>query len=116
MRNSNTSLDGQVEQCWLFRWLLVGLAAACIVNTASAIDPTRAMSQYIRDQWGTEKGFPGGPVYAITQTADGYLWIGTEKGLVQFDGLNFRLIQHADTPSLSAGPVLGLTALSSRKI
>lgn len=68
------------------------------------------MSQYIRDQWGAEKGFPGGPVYAITQTADGYLWIGTEKGLVRFDGLNFRLIQHANTPSLPAGPVLGLAA------
>jgi hypothetical protein len=49
-------------------------------------------SQYIRDHWEAEKGFPGGPVYAITQTADGYLRIGTEKGLVRFDGLNFRLI------------------------
>ena len=38
------------------------------------------MSQYIHDRWGSEKGFPGGPIYAITQTADGYLWIGTEKG------------------------------------
>ena len=51
----------------------------------------RAMSQYIRDQWGSESGFPGGPVYAIAQTADGYLWIGAEKGLVRFDGLTFRL-------------------------
>lgn len=68
------------------------------------------MSQYIRDHWGAEKGFPGGPVYAIAQTADGYLWIGTEKGLVRFDGLSFQLIQHANTPSLPAGPVLGLAA------
>jgi signal transduction histidine kinase/ligand-binding sensor domain-containing protein len=68
------------------------------------------MSQYIRDQWGAEKGFPGGPVYAITQTADGYLWIGAEKGLIRFDGLNFNLIQRANTPSPVTGPVLGLTA------
>jgi ligand-binding sensor domain-containing protein/signal transduction histidine kinase len=51
------------------------------------------MSQYVREKWGIERGFPRGPVYSIAQTADGYLWIGTEKGLVRFDGLSFRLIQ-----------------------
>ena len=93
----------------VFRWVLVGLAQVSIATAVYAIDPNRAMSQYLRDRWGTERGFPGGPVYAITQTADGYLWIGTEKGLVRFDGLNFRLFQHATTPLLPAGPVLGLT-------
>lgn len=79
-----------------------------LAHTAYAIDPSRAPSQYIREQWGSEKGFPGGPVYAITQTSDGYLWIGTEKGLVRFDGLTFHLFQHSNTPALPAGPVLGL--------
>ncbi|HTW63801.1 MAG TPA: two-component regulator propeller domain-containing protein [Bryobacteraceae bacterium] len=60
------------------------------------MDPNRAMSQYIRDHWGQEQGFPRGPVYAITQTPDGYLWIGTEAGLVRFDGWNFVLV---DDPS-----------------
>ncbi|MGH9844331.1 MAG: two-component regulator propeller domain-containing protein, partial [Blastocatellia bacterium] len=110
MRSSNTSHKRKSEWHWPFKSLLAILAAACLVNTAYAIDPNRAMSQYLRDRWGTERGFPGGPVYAITQTTDGYLWIGTEKGLVRFDGLNFLLIQHANTPSLPAGPVLGLTA------
>ncbi|MGB7822492.1 MAG: hypothetical protein WBL22_09910, partial [Candidatus Sulfotelmatobacter sp.] len=27
--------------------------------------------------------------HAITQTADGYLWVGTEGGLVRFDGVRF---------------------------
>ena len=49
-------------------------------------------------------------VYAIAQTADGYLWIGAENGLVRFDGLNFRLYNHANTPALPPGPALGLTA------
>jgi ligand-binding sensor domain-containing protein/signal transduction histidine kinase len=91
-------------------WLVAGLAAACLTIAARAGEPDRAMSQYIRDRWGTERGFPGGPVYAITQTTDGYLWIGTEKGLVRFDGSNFRLMQHANTPALPDGPILGLTA------
>ena len=68
------------------------------------------MSQYIRDAWGAEQGFPGGTVYAIAETDDGYLWIGAEAGLVRFDGLNFRLFNHKNSTALPAGPVLGLTA------
>jgi ligand-binding sensor domain-containing protein/signal transduction histidine kinase len=68
------------------------------------------MSQYVREKWGIERGFPRGPVYSIAQTADGYLWIGTEKGLVRFDGLSFRLMQSTlrGLPSLSH--ILGLVA------
>jgi ligand-binding sensor domain-containing protein len=55
-------------------------------GTADAIDPNRAMSQYLRERWGTEQGVPRGPVYAIGQSKDGYLWIGTQTGLVRFDG------------------------------
>jgi Signal transduction histidine kinase len=88
--------------------LLAGLVMVCCVNTAQALDPNRSMSDYIRDHWGADQGFPGGPVYAITQTADGYLWLGTEKGLVRFDGLNFYLFSSKDSAALSAGPIVGL--------
>lgn len=81
--------------------------AASYSQLAFAVDPARALSQYVRDRWGPEQGFPRGPVYAITQTADGYLWIGTESGLVRFDGLNFRLITNDAAPISS---VLGLVA------
>jgi signal transduction histidine kinase/ligand-binding sensor domain-containing protein len=66
------------------------------------------MSQYVRRQWGIESGFPRGPVYAINQTADGYLWIGTEAGLVRFDGLNFSLIQSPVPELPKMNHVLGL--------
>ena len=89
---------------------MASLVLLCLAHTAYAIDPSRELSQYIRDQWGSSKGFPGGQVYAITQTGDGYLWIGAEKGLVRFDGINFRLFHHANTPSLPVGPVRGLVA------
>ena len=62
----------------------------------------------MRDHWGIEQGFPGGPVYAITQTPDGYLWLGTEKGLVRFDGFNFRLFTHTSSAVLPASPILDL--------
>jgi len=66
------------------------------------------MSEYVREHWGAEEGFPGGPVYAFAQTPDGYIWIGTEKGLVRFDGLRFTLFQHANSPTFPGAPVLGL--------
>ena len=34
-------------------------------------------------------GVPIGPVYAIAQDAEGYLWLGTTRGVVRFDGARF---------------------------
>ncbi len=63
------------------------------IDAAHAMDPDRALSQYLRDRWEKRSGFVDGPVYGITQTRDGYLWIAAEKGVVRFDGLRFRLFQ-----------------------
>ncbi len=97
MKSSNTCLK-----------LGAAFAVVCLANTAQALDPNGPMSRYIHDQWGTEQGYPGGPVYAIAQTADGYLWLGTQKGLVRFDGFNFHLAQGANSIAEPAGPVLSL--------
>jgi signal transduction histidine kinase/ligand-binding sensor domain-containing protein len=66
------------------------------------------MSQYIHETWGTDRGFLGEAVYAICQSDDGYLWIGTERGLVRFDGFSFVLIQRPIQGLPSSGPVRGL--------
>jgi ligand-binding sensor domain-containing protein/signal transduction histidine kinase len=108
LRSSNTSPERAQAHCRPVLWLWTALAISCLVQTAEALDPNEAMSRYIHDEWNAEQGYPGGAVYAITQ-ANGYLWIGTAKGLVRFDGFNFRLIQDAtSTMALPIGPVLGL--------
>src|SRR5258707_12568816 len=98
-----------LKQYYGFRWVLPGLAAAYFGGAAQALDPKREMSQYIRDQWGVEQGFPAGAVYAIAETNDGYLWVGAEEGLVRFDGFTFGLFNDANLAALPAGPVQGLT-------
>ncbi|HEY9402459.1 MAG TPA: two-component regulator propeller domain-containing protein [Pyrinomonadaceae bacterium] len=56
---------------------------------ARAVDPGRRISQYGHTAWRIQDGvFTGAPT-SITQTADGYLWIGTQSGLVHFDGARF---------------------------
>lgn len=85
------------------------LFAACAVlgmRTVSALDPNRAIGQYIATRWHSRDSFPGGSVNAIAQTPDGYLWIGAENGLVRFDGTGFRLLEHDNTPTLPPGHVL----------
>src|SRR5229473_229902 len=89
------------------RWLATGLALICLVGEARALDPNHTFSQYLREQWTTDNNFPGGAIDAVTQTADGYLWMGTEKGLVRFDGVNFRLT--SSFSEFSGDPVSGLT-------
>lgn len=81
--------------------------AACLGDVAQALDPHRALSQYVHDRWGPEQGLPRGTVHAITQSADGYLWVGTEAGLVRFDGWRFQAFaEHSG--DAAPGTVLGL--------
>ncbi len=90
------------------RWLILGIALVCVTANVRALDPNRLSSQYVRQQWVVGSTFPGGAVNAIAQTADGYLWIGTDKGLVRFDGFAFSLVSLRPVTSASDTPILQL--------
>lgn len=60
--------------------------------------------------WTVEDGLPQNSVMRITQTPDGYLWLGTEAGLVRFDGLRFETFNHENTPQISTDIVVSLAA------
>src|SRR6266480_2007434 len=96
--------------CWLkqTRWILIGIVLAGLVTDARALDPNRLPSQYVREQWTTETRFPGGAVNGIAQTADGYLWIGTERGLIRFDGFSFRPVSFTSIATASNVSILQL--------
>ena len=89
-----------------FFWkILLGVAAICLSLPADAIDPNRTIAQYMQDRWSGGRGFPGGAVTALAQTRDGYLWIGTDRGLSRFDGSSFRTFQQATPTTFPIGPV-----------
>ncbi len=94
------------------RWIagMIVALALVFVCAAYALDPNRMIPQYAREHWGSENGFVGGSINAMTQTGDGYLWIGTDKGLVRFDGSRFQTFPQAVPSSLPIGAVRGLVA------
>jgi signal transduction histidine kinase/ligand-binding sensor domain-containing protein len=59
-----------------------------------ALDPQKSITQFTHTAWSAKDGIPG-PVRAIAQTRDGYLWLGTEAGLYRFDGLRFAPYEHS---------------------
>jgi signal transduction histidine kinase/ligand-binding sensor domain-containing protein/DNA-binding response OmpR family regulator len=68
---------------------------------ASALDPDMLLTQYVRNAWQIENGLPQNTVGAIARTPDGYLWLGTQEGLVRFDGIRFVVFDRENNPALS---------------
>lgn len=44
-----------------------------------------------------QQGLPEATIYSIGQTTDGFIWLGTQRGLVRFDGVRFTPIHDPAT-------------------
>jgi len=53
-----------------------------------SLDPSLDVSQYAHTAWTARDGFSVGAIFAMAQTPDGYLWLGSEFGLYRFDGVS----------------------------
>jgi ligand-binding sensor domain-containing protein/signal transduction histidine kinase len=85
-----------------FAWLGL-LPAAGLLNAKDAL----AFSFSVR-LWQTDEGLPHNSVAAITQTRDGFLWVGTGDGLARFDGIKFTVFNTRNTPELKAASITAL--------
>ncbi len=56
---------------------------------ALALDRDRSIAQFHHTAWSVSEGAPG-EISALAQTTDGYLWIGSPRGLFRFDGVKFE--------------------------
>src|SRR5215510_7810516 len=77
---------GQRRQVVALGIVLVGMLLAWCPG-AIALNPALAVSQYAHTAWKVREGFAKGEITSIAQTPDGYLWLGTEFGLLRFDGV-----------------------------
>src|SRR5262245_32828117 len=89
---------------FLPRWLLrstILLVVLVHVPPAYALDPARTLTQYVHRIWQVQQGLPQASIYAILQTHDRYLWLGTQTGLVTFDGVRFTAVDEMDGVSMA---------------
>lgn len=86
------------------------LAAGAGPGPAFALDPARPLLHYTLDRWTKADGLPNATIRCLAQTADGYVWLGTEEGLVRFDGVRFTIFRPDDTPALPSPLVEHLLA------
>jgi signal transduction histidine kinase/ligand-binding sensor domain-containing protein/CheY-like chemotaxis protein len=89
---------------------LLTFAMALPVPGLAALDPHKAITQYVERIWNVDSGLPQASVRAIAQTHDGYLWIGTEDGLVRFDGVRFVVFDTRNTRELKSNEITALLA------
>jgi signal transduction histidine kinase/ligand-binding sensor domain-containing protein/ActR/RegA family two-component response regulator len=87
---------------------LVLLATLLSCARLLALDPHIAAHQYGVQEWNTLSGLPQNSVRSITQSRDGYLWVGTDDGLARFDGLRFTVYDRTNTPAFSHDGILAL--------
>jgi len=69
--------------------VLAVAVVACCPPSVLALDPSLDASQYAHTAWNIQDSSLKAGVRSIAQTPDGYLWLGTEFGLLRFDGVRF---------------------------
>ena len=94
---------------------LLYVAVVCALAAsprAQALEPRESLGSFGHQTWQTETGLPQNSVHAIAQSADGYLWLGTDGGLARFDGYSFTVFDSHNTPALQSNQVRHLLAAS----
>lgn len=104
-----------------FSLLLAVLCLACgasplFAQTVRGLDPTKPISEYRHSVWTVDNGLPQNSAQALCQTRDGYLWIGTQEGLVRFDGLNFKVFYKDNAPAVSDKYIITLMETSNGEL
>ncbi|HEX4757871.1 MAG TPA: two-component regulator propeller domain-containing protein [Terracidiphilus sp.] len=79
--------------------LLIGVPAGL------AVEPSTPLANLGRQVWAMESGLPQNTVQALAQTRDGFVWLGTEAGLVRFDGIGFQVFDRNSNPALPGNDV-----------
>jgi len=99
--DASTPSEARISPASLHSVCRVALIAALFLGTSAfALDPGRALTQSRLSVWANGSGLPQATIDAIVQTSDGYLWFGTEEGLVRFDGMRFVVHDRQNTPGL----------------
>ena len=99
--------------------LLLQLITLLLLAGASQIlplDPQTPVKEYIYDFWSSKQGLPQDTVYSVLQDKNGYLWIGTDGGIVKYNGRQFRVFNTSNTPNLNSNSITAIIQSSKGEI
>ena len=88
--------------------LVVTVLVASSAVRAQGIGSYEPLQGYSLTSWAERDGVPIGPIYALAQDQDGYLWLGTDSGLLRFDGIRFLTAEALGHAGLPTGRVRAL--------
>jgi ligand-binding sensor domain-containing protein len=57
------------------------------------------------EYYGVQEGLPESSATVFLQDRQGYIWVGTQNGLLKYDGYEFQLFQYGDSDS-TANPLM----------
>jgi signal transduction histidine kinase/ligand-binding sensor domain-containing protein len=84
-------------------WTLIAISRPELSAAADHLN-----DEYVVTRWETEDGLPENSATAMVQKSDGYLWFGTFKGLLRFDGVKFAVFDETSTPPLPNSSIVNL--------
>lgn len=80
-----------------------------IWGLAVTLSGSALAQEFLERDWDLDEGLPSTCIFAIARTHDGYLWLGTARGLVRFDGERFVAFGAETIPVLKDQRVICLT-------
>src|SRR5688500_556373 len=95
--------QSQSKRSWLSGAAIMGIGARLLLGSLGvlngrAINTDPNLSQMMHQQWQTEDGLPHNAVHCLAQDHHGFIWFGTENGLVRFDGVHFDVFTEQPYP------------------
>jgi ligand-binding sensor domain-containing protein/signal transduction histidine kinase len=111
VKRVNATLVSEARQSRPWRAVRLVIVLVFLLSTSTwGVDPDRYISQYRHSAWRMKDGLLWGEPNVITQTPDGYIWIGTTAGLIRFDGVRLVPWKPPDGSQLPSPNIRALLA------
>lgn len=79
----------------------VAVGVGQVSPTEPATNAVPVSSAFYHQVWQLEDGLPHNDVHGVIPTPDGFLWVGTRRGLARFDGARFVPAQSSNVVDLA---------------
>ncbi|WEN16172.1 two-component regulator propeller domain-containing protein [Rhodanobacter sp. AS-Z3] len=110
-------------RAWLatVAWALLLIVAPTAASARPAISSDASATSLPTPQfrrYGVASGLPSGPVYSVAQDNNGLMWFASARGIVRYDGVDFKVFRHVsgDANSMPADPIYALFVSRDNRI